>query len=111
MASTCAAWLKRSSSSSSLLSLFSLSIRSKESDFEAMRDLEDRRSSFSSSSRGGVKRSASRLAVRLLFAGGGEVEVVGMGVLLRVIVPRVIVVGVKPGRLECLDDMIIFLPL
>jgi hypothetical protein len=34
-----------------------------------------------------------------------------MGVLLRVIVPRVIVVGVKPGRLECLDDMIIFLPL
>ena len=69
-----------------------------------MRDLEDRGScSSSSSSRGGVKRSASRLAVRLLLAGGGEVAVVGMGVLLRVTVPRV--VGVKPGRLECLDDI------
>jgi hypothetical protein len=88
-----------------------LSRRSKESDFEAMRDLEDRGSCSSSSSRGGVKRSASRLAVRRRLAGGGEVAVVGMGVLLRVIVPRVIVVGVKPGRLECLDDMIIFLPL
>lgn len=59
-------------------------------------------SGSSSSSRGGVKRSASRLAVRRLFGGGGEVAVVGMGVLLRVMVPRV---GVKPGRLDGIDDI------
>jgi len=90
VASTCAAWLKRSSSASS----------SSLSDCETAGDLEDRGSS--SSSRGGVKRSASKLAVRRLFGGGGEVAVVGMGVLLRVMVPRV---GVKPGRLDILADI------
>jgi len=77
------------------------------SDCETMRDREDRGSfcSSSSSSRGGVKRSASRLAVRRLLGGGGEVAVVGMGVLLRVMVPVPRVVDVKPGRLECLVDM------
>lgn len=57
-------------------------------------------SGSSSSSRGGVKRSASKLAVRRLFGGGGEVAVIGMGVLLRVAVPRV---GVKLGRLDGID--------
>lgn len=91
MASTWAAWLKRSSSSST---------SSSSSDCGTTRDLEDRGSS--SSSRGGVKRSASRLAVRRLLGGGGEVAVVGMGVLLRVL-PRV--VGAKPGRLDTLGDI------
>ena len=75
------------------------------SDCETMRDREDRGSRCSSSSsRGGVKRSASKLAVRRRLGGGGEVAVVGMGVLLRVMVP-VPRVGVKPGRLECLVDI------